>query len=735
MAVKTAKKPPKKIEKKAAPKKKASKKEPEKRILVIVESPTKAATIEKYLGPDYSVKASMGHLIDLPKSRLAIDTENNFEPEYITVRGRANILKELRSDAKKADMVLLASDNDREGEAIAWHLKNAISAKSERVPIQRISFNEITPQAIKDAVASPRTIDESLVDAQKARRVLDRLVGYNLSPLLWKKVKNGLSAGRVQSVALRLICEREKEVESFIPEEYWTLEADFKVGKSPYTAQLVSWQNAKPELKNEAAVNAIIAKIKNADCVVSEVRETDKTVRPKPPFTTSLLQQAAANRLGFTSRKAMQVAQQLYEGVSIGTTRVGLITYMRTDSVRVSQTALDEVREWLGKNFPSDFPEKAVEYAVGKKAQDAHEAIRPTYVSYTPDSIKKYLSKDQLRLYTIIWERFVSSQMNNAKTRTVSVDITVAAGKKEGVFRVSGTRLFEKGFYKVIKLLSSKEEKGNPYPTLKTGDKVKFEKFHPEQHFTQGPARFTDATIIRTLEEKGIGRPSTYAPIISVLLDRYYVTRSNKQLVPTILGKLINDMLVEYFSHYVDAGFTAAMENKLDEVEENHIRWPDMIREFWDPFKTTVDEVGKTIESFKGSLDEPTDYVCEKCGKPMVKKLGRFGFFLACTGFPECRNAKSIPLAKCPKCGGDVISRKTRGRGKEFYGCANYPDCDFISHFKPIKQSCPKCGQFMVEKYDKKNGSHKACINPACDYLHSADDEEEGKPPVEEGGE
>ncbi|MDR1576251.1 MAG: type I DNA topoisomerase [Treponema sp.] len=735
MTVKTAKKPPQKIEKKAAPKKKASKKEPEKRILVIVESPTKAATIEKYLGPDYSVKASMGHLIDLPKSRLAIDTENNFEPEYITVRGRANILKELRSDAKKADMVLLASDNDREGEAIAWHLKNAISAKSEQVPIQRISFNEITPQAIRDAVASPRTIDESLVDAQKARRVLDRLVGYNLSPLLWKKVKNGLSAGRVQSVALRLICEREKEVENFIPEEYWTLEADFRVGKSSYTAQLVLWQNAKPELKNEAAVNAIIAKIKNADCVVSDVRETDKTVRPKPPFTTSLLQQTAANRLGFTSRRTMQVAQQLYEGVSIGTTRVGLITYMRTDSVRVSQTALDEVREWLGKNFPADFPEKAVEYTVGKKAQDAHEAIRPTYVSYTPDSIKEYLSKDQLRLYTIIWERFVSSQMNSAKTRTVSVDITVAAGKTGGIFRVSGTSLIEKGFYKVIKLLSSKEEKGNPYPALKTGDKVKFEKFHPEQHFTQGPARFTDATIIRTLEEKGIGRPSTYAPIISVLLDRYYVTRSNKQLVPTILGKLINDMLVEYFSHYVDAGFTAAMENKLDEVEENQIRWPDMIREFWDPFKTTVDEVGKTIESFKGSLDEPTDYVCEKCGRPMVKKLGRFGFFLACTGFPECRNAKSVPLAKCPKCGGNVIARKTRGRGKEFYGCANYPNCDFISHFKPVEQNCPRCGQFMVEKYDKKNGSHKACINPACDYLHSADDEEEGKRPVEEGGE
>ncbi|MDR0583348.1 MAG: type I DNA topoisomerase [Treponema sp.] len=744
MAAKTAEKAPekagrktapKKNGKKAAPKKKTSKKEKDKRILVIVESPTKAATIEKYLGPDYSVKASMGHLIDLPKSRLAIDTENNFEPEYITVRGRAKILKELQGDAKKADMVLLASDNDREGEAIAWHLKNAISAKLEKVPIQRISFNEITPQAIKDAVATPRAIDEALVDAQKARRVLDRLVGYNLSPLLWKKVKNGLSAGRVQSVALRLICEREKEVETFIPDEYWTLEADFKTGKSAYTAQLVLWQNVKPELKNEAAVKAIIDKIKSADCMVSDVRETDKTIRPKPPFTTSQLQQAAANRLGFTSRKAMQVAQQLYEGVSIGSTRVGLITYMRTDSVRVSQTALDDVREWLGKHFPADFPEKAVEYAPGKKVQDAHEAIRPTYTSYTPDSIKEYLNRDQLRLYTIIWERFVSSQMNNAKTRTVSVDIKVVSGKDEGIFRVAGTKLIEKGFYKVIKLLSSKEEKGNPYPLLKTGDKVKFDKFYPEQHFTQGPPRYTDASIVRTLEEKGIGRPSTYAPTISVLLDRYYVTRSNKQLVPTILGKLINDMLVEYFSHYVDAGFTAAMETKLDEVEESRIRWPDMIREFWDPFKTTVEEVGKTIESFKGSLDEPTDHVCDKCGRPMVKKLGRFGFFLACTGFPECRNAKSIPLAKCPKCGGDVVARKTRGRGKEFYGCANYPDCDFISHFKPVNQNCPKCGQFMVEKYDKKNGSHKACINPACDYLHSAENDEEERPPVEEGGE
>jgi len=716
----------KSAEKKTPVKKTAAKKssKQKKQILVIVESPGKVKTIEKYLGTSYNVKASMGHLIDLPKSRTAIDVEHNFEPEYITVRGRAKILKELQADAKKAEKVLLACDNDREGEAIAWHLRNAILAKTDKVPIERISFNEITPQAVNDAVLHPRNIDEEKVAAQKARRVLDRLVGYNLSPLLWKKVKNGLSAGRVQSVALRLICEREKEVESFIPEEYWTLEADFKLGRTSYAAQLVLWNNNKPELKNETEVKTIIEKIKNSECVVSDVRETDKTIRPKAPFTTSQLQQTAANRLGYTSRKTMQVAQQLYEGVSIGASRVGLITYMRTDSVRISNTALEDVRAWLGKNFPGELPEKPVEYTVGKKAQDAHEAIRPTYTEYTPDSVKESLTKDQLRLYTIIWERFVSSQMNNAKSRTVSVDIKVTEGQDEGLFRVSGTKLLEKGFYKAIKLLSSKDESGNTCPSLKTGDKVNVDKFKPEQHFTQGPARYSDASIVRILEEKGIGRPSTYASIISVLLDRYYVTRSNKQLVPTVLGKLINEVLVENFPLYVDADFTASMETKLDEVEENKVSWPEMIKDFWFPFKTIVDDVSKKVESFKGTLDEKTDFVCEKCGKPLLKKLGRYGYFLACSGFPECRNTKSIPLAKCPKCNGDIVARKTKGRGKEFYGCTNYPECDFISHFKPINQNCPKCGFFMVEKYDKKNGAHKACINPDCDYLHSADDEE-----------
>ena len=704
-------------EKRTANKKKA----PLKATLVIVESPAKAKTIEKYLGPGYTVKASMGHLIDLPKSRLAINIDDNFQPEYITVRGRAKILKELQKDAKKSTEVLLASDNDREGEAIAWHLKNALSGKT-KADIRRIVFNEITPQAIAESVKNPSDIDEFKVNAQKARRVIDRLVGYNLSPLLWKKVKNGLSAGRVQSVALRLICDREKEVEQFIPEEYWSLEADFAKGKSLFTAQLVQYAEKKVELKSEADVRSIIEEIKNSECIVSDIKVSEKTLKPKPPFTTSKLQQAAANKLGFTSRKTMQIAQQLYEGVNIGANRIGLITYMRTDSVRISQTALDDVRSWISEKFPKDLPEQAIEYSVGKKAQDAHEAIRPTYTSYTPDFVKDFLNRDQLRLYSIIWERFVSSQMNNAKSKTTSLDISAGPA----LFRISGSKIVDKGFYRVIKTLSSKEESTKTLPSLTVGEKLNTGKFHPEQHFTQGPARFTDASIVKMLEEKGIGRPSTYAPIISVLLDRYYVTRSNKQLVPTQLGRMINDILVESFPSVVNENFTADMETKLDDVEENNIEWGKMIGSFFHPFKDRVEEVMATLESFKGLMDEPTDKVCELCGKPMVKKLGRFGFFLACSGFPSCHNTRSIPLASCPRpgCGGEIVARKTKGRGKEFYGCTNYPDCDFISHFKPINADCPQCGQFMVEKYDKKHGTYKSCINPECNYLHTAEESE-----------
>ena len=703
-----------------AEKKSTSKKAKTPSTLVIVESPAKAHTIEKYLGPGYTVKASMGHLIDLPKSRMAIDIENGFQPEYITVRGRAKLLKELQKDAKKSDRIFLASDNDREGEAIAWHLRNALKDKTDG-QISRIVFNEITPTAINEAVKHPGEIVESKVNAQKARRVLDRLVGYNLSPILWSKVKNGLSAGRVQSVALRLICEREKEVEEFLPEEYWSLEADFQKGKTTFTAALVKYKGETPELKNESVVNDIVEQIKNSPCVVTSIKKTEKTVKPKAPFTTSKLQQAAANKLSFTSRKTMQIAQQLYEGINIGSSRVGLITYMRTDSVRISDTALLDVRNWITKNHPEDLPAEPISYAVGKSAQDAHEGIRPTYTEYTPESVKEYLTHDQFRLYSIIWERFVSSQMNNAKMITTSVEIQAG----DAIFRVSASKVSEKGFYNVIKVLSSKEDKSTSLPSMKEGEELAVQKFHPEQHFTQGPARYTDASIVRMLEEKGIGRPSTYAPIISVLLDRYYVTRSNKQLVPTQLGRMISKILVESFPNVINESFTAEVENILDDVENDTVVWNDMIANFFGPFKKRVDEVMETQESIKGFLDEQTEEKCELCGKPLIKKLGRFGFFLACSGFPACHNTKSISLAKCPVdgCNGEIVERKTKGRGKAFYGCTNYPTCNFISHFKPIDQYCPKCNWFLVEKFDKKNGSYKSCINPDCDYLHTADEE------------
>ena len=693
--------------------------------LLIVESPAKATTIERYLGPGYTVSASMGHLIDLPKSRIAIDEKNNFEPEYITVRGKAKILKELQSKANKAGHVLLASDNDREGEAIAYHLRNALLKKNEKLEIERIIFNEITPGAIKDAVANPIELNESKVNAQKARRVLDRLVGYNLSPLLWSKVKNGLSAGRVQSVALKLICEREKEVENFIPEEYWTLDGEFHKGKSKFAAQLVQYKGEKASIKNEKEAERIIEEMKGSEPVVSSVKGTEKQIKPKAPFTTSTLQQTAANRLGFTSRKTMQIAQQLYEGINIDSGRVGLITYMRTDSTRISEQAIGEVREWLGENFPEELPEKPNSYSVKKNAQDAHEAIRPTYVRYTPEQMKEHLNKDQHKLYSIIWERFVSCQMVNARTLTTSVEITVG----DAVFRVSSTKAVFKGFQQVIKMLKSKE-KSAKVPVLKEGEEIAAEDFTANQHFTTGPSRFTDASIVKMLEENGIGRPSTYAPIISVLLDRYYVVRRNKQLQPTTLGKIISDMLSTQFPKVVSQEFTVEMEQNLDRVEEEGLEWHRMIGEFYGPFKNQVEHVNETLESIKGVLDEPTDEVCEKCGAPMVKKLGRFGFFLACSAFPDCRNTKAVPLADCPVegCGGKIVARrKAGGRGKEFYGCTNYPDCDFISHFKPTSSKCPKCGYFLVEKTDKKSGTVKACINPECDFLHTHEESDEDK--------
>jgi len=694
-----------------------------KNTLIIVESPAKARTIEKYLGPGYSVEASLGHLVDLPKSRLAIDVDNDFEPEYITIRGKAKILNGLHKAAGRAQEVLLASDNDREGEAISFHLMNALLRKRPGLRIRRIVFNEITPQVIREAVQNPREIDTPKVEAQKARRILDRLVGYHLSPILWKKVKNGLSAGRVQSVALRLICERENEVESFVPEEYWSLEAELHKGKQVFRAALAEYEGQKPSLKSSHDCQRIVGALAGEPFAVQEVRVTEKTLRPRPPLTTSKLQQEAANRFGFTSRRTMQVAQGLYEGVDVGSGRVGLITYMRTDSTRISESALADVRQFLKEHYPQELPESAQYYAPAQKAQDAHEAIRPTYAGNTPASLKASLSGEQFKLYSLIWERFVSSQMTPAKAATTVVDIR--AGK--ALFRASFTRQTVKGFQRIFSVLKPKD-KQQTLPALEKGEGLECHHFHEEQHFTSGPARYSDATIVKTLEEKGIGRPSTYAPTISVLLDRYYVQRRSRQLVPTQLGRIINNLLSGSFPELVNEGFTAAMEKRLDEIEASREKWIDVLREFYSGFKPHVDHVMETLESIKGILDEPTEYKCETCGRPMVKKLGRFGFFLACTGFPECRFTRPVPLADCPRpgCGGKIVARRRQGgRGKEFYGCTNYPACDFVTYFKPLDQRCPRCGQFLVEKEDKQRGTYKSCINPDCDYLHTQEAEDQ----------
>lgn len=683
-----------------------------KTTLLIVESPAKAKTIEHYLGRGYSVEASVGHLIDLPKSRIAIDPENNFEPEYITVRGKAGILKELEKKASKADVVLLASDNDREGEAISYHLKCALEKKNINAKIERIIFNEITPVAIKEAVRSPKEIDMGKVNAQKARRVLDRIIGYNLSPILWKKVKNGLSAGRVQSVALRLICDREQEVLDFVPEEYWSLDVELSKGKSSFAAQFAGVGDEKVTFGSKEEADSFMKNLEGKDFVVSDVKKTEKHIPPKAPYTTSKLQQDAANRLNFTSKKTMQLAQQLYEGINMGSSRVGLITYMRTDSTRISNQALDDVRAYIGANFPDQLAPNSINYSLGKRAQDAHEAIRPTYVKYTPDYVKQFLTPDQLKLYTIIWERFVASQMTDTVLSVTTADILCG----DALFRVIASSVKEKGFQKVLKLLAVKE-KSIKLPALAAGEKLSFEEYVTEQHFTQGPSRYTDASIVKILEEKGIGRPSTYAPIISLLLEHYYVGRKNKQLIPTALGKTVNTILMASFPDILDVNFTAEMEQKLDDVEESKDNWSQMIGEFYFPFKEQADKVMSTLESVRGTMDEETEYSCELCGKPMVKKLGRFGHFLACSGFPECKNTQSVPFCRCPKpgCSGLIVARKKRGgKSKEFYGCTNYPECDFICNQKPTDKMCPDCGYFMVERYEKERGTFYSCTNTEC---------------------
>ena len=687
--------------------------------LVIVESPAKARTIEKYLGAHYRVLASNGQVIDLPKSRMAVDVEHDFEPEYITVRGKAAKLKELTDEAKRSDAIILASDPDREGEAIAYQIGKYLKEKTKDTPIRRVTFNEITRPAVQEAMAKPRDIHMSLVEAQKARRVIDRLVGYTLSPLLWKKVKSGLSAGRVQSVALKLICDREQEVESFIPEEYWTIEAHLRAHQHVVRAELALFNGQKPSIQNESQANSIIAALSGKPAVVTDIQYADRSIKPKPPFTTSKLQQTAANRLGFTSTKTMKVAQQLYEGVDMGHQRLGLITYMRTDSTRISESALRETHEWLAKYFPAQTPDSPIRYSVSNAAQDAHEAIRPTRVDITPDEAARYIKGDHLKLYTLIWERFVASQMKPAIMRTYTADIQMG----EALFRASASSFLEEGFYKVIRLGASKEERTSHQLPLEKGQTLVAEKIQGVQHFTQGPSRYTDATIVRALEELGIGRPSTYAPTIETLIERYYVQRDKRQLVPTALGKIINEILSKNFPEVINTSFTANMESMLDKVEEQKVDWVSELKKFYFPLRDKVADVMHALEDMHGALDEATDETCPKCGKPLVKKLGRYGYFLSCSGFPECTYTKSVPLAKCPKCGGDIVPRvSTKGRRKKFYGCSNYPECDFMTLYKPTNATCPKCGWFLVEKYDKKKGMYKACINPDCDYLHSSDD-------------
>lgn len=705
------------------PEKKKRSKKQEKKKLVIVESPAKAKTINRYLGNDYFVTSSMGHLIDLPKSRMAVDFNNNFEPEYITIRGRAKVLNGLKKQAKQASVILLASDDDREGESIAWHISNEMKKVVSDTPIKRIVFEEITKDALIEAVNHPRDIDVNKVNAQKARRVLDRVVGYNLSPLLWEKVKKGLSAGRVQSVALRLVVERENEILEFNPVEYWSIDAEVKHKTKAFTIAMTKYNGEKPELGNKAAVDAVIASIEGKEFTVADIDVKEKLRNPLPPYTTSKLQQAASTALGYNAPKTMQIAQMLYEGVEIDGQPVGLITYMRTDSTRVSEYAQAQTREFIQKTYgPEYLPEKPPVYAVKKNAQDAHEAIRPTDVNYTPEKIKEFLSRDLFRLYKLIWERFVSSQMPPARFEAKRV--TVRSGDAE--FTASSSKPLFDGYLKPLSIDEESEE-GSKIPHLAVGEVLTLERMLPEQHFTAPPPRYTDATLVKILEESGIGRPSTYAPTIKTIIGRHYVVRKGKQLVPTEIGKLVNELITENFPKLVDAAFTANMELALDKVEDASTEWHAVLSDFYPEFMKTLATATETIKNMKNFFDQATEYVCEKCGKPMIKRLGRYGYFLACSGFPDCRNAKSIPLGTCPKCQGTITLKRSK-RGREFYGCSKYPNCDFVTWDRPAGKDCPKCNSMLVQKNIRTKGMTLACINETCDYTEAVDENGEALP-------
>lgn len=686
----------------------AKKKTTAKKTLVIVESPSKAKTIGKYLGSNYKVIASVGHVRDLPKSKLGIDIEQDFEPQYIPIRGKGDIIKELRKEAKKASKVYLATDPDREGEAISWHLAFLLGIDLD-TPC-RIVFNEITKSTIKDAIKHPRKIDLSLVDAQQARRVLDRLVGYQISPLLWRKIRKGLSAGRVQSAALKIICDREKEIRSFEPKEYWTVTAEFKKGRK-FTAKLTEYKHKKLIVENSLRNDEIIAELKKGDFSVASLTRRERSKKPWAPFTTSSMQQEASTKLNFNTKKTMMVAQQLYEGVDVkGIGSIGLITYLRTDSVRISDEAKAAAAEFITEHYGKEYLGNNIYTNKKKDIQDAHEAIRPSNISLTPEDIKESLTTEQYKLYRLIWCRFMASQMTAAKFDNLQVEI------KNGdyTFRTTGSKLLFDGYQRVYKT-GADEEKDRILPSLEEGEKLENTDIKGEQNFTQPPSRYTEASLVKELEEKNIGRPSTYAPIVATLSERKYVTREKKSLVPTELGFLVTGLMEEYFREIVDVNFTADMEDKLDDVEIEKLEWKTVIRDFYGPFAKELAAADEAIEKVEIE-DQPTGEICELCGKPMVLKMGRFGEFIACSGYPECKNTKPIVKSTgvaCPKCGKDIVARKSK-RGKLFYGCSGYPACDQSFWYKPVNKKCPKCGSLLVEK--KTKTTSLACSNAECDY-------------------
>lgn len=691
--------------------------------LLIVESPAKVKTIKKFLGSNYTVEASQGHVRDFPKSQFGIDVENDYEPKYITIRGKGELLARLRKEAKKADRIYLATDPDREGEAISWHLCQALKEDPEKM--ERITFNEITKTAVKESLKHPRSIDMNLVDAQQARRMLDRMVGYSISPLLWEKVKRGLSAGRVQSVALRIICDREEEIAAFIPEEYWTLDAEFEVKgeKKPLTAKFFG-QDKKIALTDKTQTEALTAILEKEEYEVGDVKKGERTRQAPLPFTTSTLQQEAAKTLNFSTSKTMRIAQQLYEGVDIkGNGTVGIITYLRTDSTRVSAEAQEAAKNYIEEKYGLTYVAEGEKKAKKEqKIQDAHEAIRPTDITRTPAELKDSLTRDQLRLYQLIWRRFVASRMAAAKYETTQVHIQTLgkSGQEPYIFTVSASRVVFDGFMSVYVEDEENKKSNQISQSLEKGMPLKLQKLLPEQHFTQPPAHYTEASLVRTMEELGIGRPSTYAPTISTIISRRYVSKEQKNLYVTELGEIVNKIMTDGFPSIVDVHFTANLEGLLDCVENGTVKWKTVVSNFYPDLIKAVEQAQKELEKVE-IREEVTDVICENCGRNMVIKYGPHGRFLACPGFPECHNTKPYYEkigVKCPKCDGELVLRQTK-KGRRFYGCENAPECDFMSWARPVNKKCPVCGTYMVIR-----GSKIACSDPACGYSEKAEERE-----------